>query len=276
MQPRTGLVCCMISLSLVVRGAEAQDVGYTYDRIRDVGSIRTDTMAVGKNVAISIGAFFKGPTPTAVPDSLVLDFVTTWATWRFLDDRQVILLLDDTARVSLCNPSHSGTVARGYVVEDLSCEIPTEIARRIAAATKVEGGVGTIDFALQPYERETIKQLLARLAGAPRSDTANQAYLAFEVDAPADIDVMHEVTPRYPSALRKAKAQGTVVAQFIVQADGTVDATSIRILSAENEAFVAPTLEVLPRARFAPATKAGAPVRQWMRQVFVFYPDMGG
>jgi TonB family protein len=46
-----------------------------------------------------------------------------------------------------------------------------------------------------------------------------------------------------------------------VNPDGSVDSSSIRIVSSPHAAFNAPTQSVLRRARFRPATVKGQPVK---------------
>jgi TonB family protein len=234
-------------------------------------------MTIGHNLTISASTSFSGHAPTIVPDQLTLTFRGTFATWRFLDHREVLLLLDDTSRVTLCDPSHNGFVLSGYVVESMVCTVSTDVIRRVASAAKVEGRVGGENIALRPYETAALANFLDALEENSVPDgSAAAGYLAFEVDTAAAIDYMHDPKPRYPSSLRKAKVTGSVIAEFLVGTDGKPVPESIGVLANDNAAFTAPAVDVIPKLRFTPAVKDGKRVAQWVRREFVFFPQMGG
>jgi TonB family protein len=58
--------------------------------------------------------------------------------------------------------------------------------------------------------------------------------------------------PRYPDALRVAGVEGTVAVQFTADATGAVDSTTLKVLSATNDAFTAAVLAVVPHWRVVP------------------------
>jgi TonB family protein len=74
-------------------------------------------------------------------------------------------------------------------------------------------------------------------------------------------EIQRALQSRYPDQLVSARVSGSVTATFVVNADGRVDGSSIRIVGSPNPAFNVPTQNVLRRARFRPATVAGQPVR---------------
>lgn len=76
--------------------------------------------------------------------------------------------------------------------------------------------------------------------------------------------------PDYPEALRESGIQGVVVAQFVVDSAGRVEAASFRIVSSGNALFSAAVTSALQRARFSPARLGGLPVRQIVQQSFSF------
>jgi len=76
--------------------------------------------------------------------------------------------------------------------------------------------------------------------------------------------------PTYPEALRNAGIEGRVVAQFVVGAQGTVQADSVRFIQSDNVLFEQSVLSVLKRMRFAPAEIGGRKVRQLVQMPFVF------
>ncbi|HKR09449.1 MAG TPA: TonB family protein [Gemmatimonadaceae bacterium] len=76
--------------------------------------------------------------------------------------------------------------------------------------------------------------------------------------------------PRYPEALRNAGVEGQVIAEFVVNELGRVEADSVRFIRSDNVLFEAPVRNVLQRMRFAPAQIGGRNVRQLVRMPFVF------
>ena len=76
--------------------------------------------------------------------------------------------------------------------------------------------------------------------------------------------------PRYPEALRSAGVQGQVIAEFVVNELGRVEADSVRFVRSDNVLFEESVRNVLQRMRFAPAQIGGRNVRQLVRMPFVF------
>ena len=74
-------------------------------------------------------------------------------------------------------------------------------------------------------------------------------------------EIQRALQMRYPDQLASARVSGAVTATFVVNADGRVEGSSIRIVGSPNPAFNVPTQAVLRRARFRPATVGGRPVR---------------
>lgn len=74
-------------------------------------------------------------------------------------------------------------------------------------------------------------------------------------------EIQRALQSRYPEQLSAAHVSGSVTATFVVNADGRVDGSTIRIVSSPNPGFNVPTQNVLRRARFRPATVRGQPVR---------------
>jgi TonB family protein len=76
--------------------------------------------------------------------------------------------------------------------------------------------------------------------------------------------------PRYPDAMRVAGIEGEVIAQFVVNADGTPDMGSFKVIKATDAAFVDAVKSALPEARFYPAEVDGRPVRALTQMPFAF------
>lgn len=76
--------------------------------------------------------------------------------------------------------------------------------------------------------------------------------------------------PRYPEALRMAGVEGQVVAVFIVDEQGSVEAGSISFLRSDNGQFEREVRATLLEMRFTPAEVGGRKVRQLVQMPFVF------
>ncbi len=72
--------------------------------------------------------------------------------------------------------------------------------------------------------------------------------------------------PRFPDGLRAQRMEGAVVVQFLVGADGRVDASSMKVVRSPHEQFTSAVRAVLPRFRFEPARGADAkPRAEWVQ-----------
>ncbi|MDQ3697650.1 MAG: energy transducer TonB [Gemmatimonadota bacterium] len=76
--------------------------------------------------------------------------------------------------------------------------------------------------------------------------------------------------PRYPEALRLARAQGSVRARFVIDANGKVRLRSVAVLSATHPLFEDAVRDVLPRLRFLPAEAGDRAVAVLVEQTFNF------
>lgn len=90
-------------------------------------------------------------------------------------------------------------------------------------------------------------------------------YVAAVVDRQAELtnrrDLARILQRLYPAALRDARQGGRVVVQFVVQANGRVDMSSVKIMSSSHEGFEGPTREALQEFRFRPAQMGDRKVR---------------
>jgi TonB family protein len=106
----------------------------------------------------------------------------------------------------------------------------------------------------------------AREEAAPARPAAqNEVFSTAEVEERPRLsnggEIQRALQMRYPDQLAAARVSGAVTATFVVNADGRVDGSTIRIVGSPNPAFNIPTQAVLRRARFRPATVGGRPVR---------------
>jgi TonB family protein len=77
-------------------------------------------------------------------------------------------------------------------------------------------------------------------------------------------------TPRYPEGLRAADVEGEVTLEFVVDTTGRVEGGSLRVISSTAQPFVVSVCDALKATRYHPALVGGRPVRQLVRQQFVF------
>src|SRR5690349_2273911 len=69
----------------------------------------------------------------------------------------------------------------------------------------------------------------------------------------------------YPAVQREAGLEGRVEVEFVVKVDGTVDSTSLKIISSSNAAFEAPVRSALVATHYTPAQNGGKTVAVRLR-----------
>jgi TonB family protein len=74
--------------------------------------------------------------------------------------------------------------------------------------------------------------------------------------------------PHHPRSLRGQS--GSVTVQFIVDASGQIDASSVKVTAATNVGFVDAVKDVLPKFKFTPAELNGEKVAQCVEMPFRF------
>jgi TonB family protein len=88
--------------------------------------------------------------------------------------------------------------------------------------------------------------------------------------------VVEEPAPRYPAPLAGTGREGEVYVAFDVDEAGTVPEGSVRVLSADDSAFVPPALAAIRAGHYAAGTQGGCPVRMTLRQRVRFRAAAGG
>lgn len=76
--------------------------------------------------------------------------------------------------------------------------------------------------------------------------------------------------PLYPADLRKAGVEGKTVFEFVVDADGRPDLTTVQVMSATAPQFLKAVLDALPDMRFEPLQVEGCPVPALVQMPFEF------
>lgn len=106
-------------------------------------------------------------------------------------------------------------------------------------------------------------------AEAPPVVDAAATFLPFQVERQV-AQLPGRGSPTYPSLLQSQGVSGRVVAPFVVDTAGRIEAASFEVLESSHELFSAAVRRALPDMRFTPAEVGGRKVRQLVQQPFVF------
>jgi TonB family protein len=112
-------------------------------------------------------------------------------------------------------------------------------------------------------------RVTSRAPAAPVVVAKDAPMHEFQVEAQAT-QLPGTGTLRYPKAMRDAKREGEVLAQFVVDPNGHVDVSTFKVLKSTDRAFTEAVHDALPTMRFAPAKVGGRAVRQVVEQPFTF------
>jgi len=118
--------------------------------------------------------------------------------------------------------------------------------------------------------------LIAVALAAPRFAGAEDVYGPQDLSAPPKL-VSPAATARliarsYPENLRSTNTGGTVELQFVINADGKVDPSSIQIVDAPVAALGSAAKAVVEKMEFVPGKKDGQPVRARVQLPIVYKP----
>ncbi len=117
--------------------------------------------------------------------------------------------------------------------------------------------------------REAQARLRAQMDSIARTNLRDTVFKEFQVDRPVS-PLPGSPGPLYPPAAKARGEEGTVLVQFVVRADSTMDPASIRVIGATNDEFTDAVRAALPRMRFRAAELNGKPVAQLVQQPFGF------
>ncbi|HXW96200.1 MAG TPA: energy transducer TonB [Gemmatimonadales bacterium] len=97
-----------------------------------------------------------------------------------------------------------------------------------------------------------------------------QVFLSAEVDeVPSAVDPA-TCQPKFPPVMQSAGIPGKVVMQFVVNTDGKIDPSTLKIVNSTHKAFEEPAKEALNRCAFKPGKSRGQPVRVLVQQAMSF------
>ncbi len=153
-----------------------------------------------------------------------------------------------------------------------------ETADQLAGGRSAEAAVALARaYAGAGAHARALDEARAALARDPAANVANEAHIVIcqnrpeaTENAPADAprkvgdgvtrpQIIYRVSPQYPPDLRKARAQGTVVLDAVIDEDGCVSAA--RVLRGAAPGFDAAALAAVMQWVFRPAIADGQPVK---------------
>jgi TonB family protein len=146
---------------------------------------------------------------------------------------------------------------------------PRPVHLAVAAATLVLGLAGACSSASP--DAPPARPMVARLSqpSGPVAVDANAPMYEFQVEQQAR-PVTGTGSPHYPDAMRRAKREGEVLAQFVVDEHGAVDMATFKANTSSDSAFTNAVRAALATMRFHPAVVGGKPVKQVVQQPFTF------
>lgn len=99
----------------------------------------------------------------------------------------------------------------------------------------------------------------------------DKPYMEFQVEK--TVEAISGTHVAYPETLRSSGIEGTVQAQFVVNAEGRVEPGTFKVLNSPNVGFVQAVKAALSGMRFSPARIGDQKVAQVVQQSFVFKID---
>lgn len=118
----------------------------------------------------------------------------------------------------------------------------------------------------QSITPEELEQLIA----------SSTIYTAEQVDSVARLNQAHPPAIEYPPSLRAEHIEGMVLAEFVVDTLGRVEANRFGIVGSTDPLFSDAVRNAIRGASYTPAMRGGRRVRQLVRQPFEFkLPDKG-
>jgi periplasmic protein TonB len=105
----------------------------------------------------------------------------------------------------------------------------------------------------------------------PPVSANNDDVVYFEFQVQKHVTVLPGApTPAYPIELRSANVEGSVLVQFVVDASGMADTTTIKVLKSTHDLFTSSVRATIPFIHFTPAEVGGRKVKQLVQMPFQF------
>ena len=131
--------------------------------------------------------------------------------------------------------------------------------------------VPSIELPASDVFSRVLTELGSSTIGSTIGTSIGTAAPAGGIYTPATVDrivapLPGNASPPYPTRLSNAGVEGEVLARFVVDSTGSVEASSIEIMQASHALFGDAVKQWLPRNRYSPALVGGRPVRQLVQQ----------
>lgn len=133
-------------------------------------------------------------------------------------------------------------------------------------ASQGRSSCGTILLWSRGPDTDPPRRLASRGVDLEALVSSLSIYTADQVDNPAILDTRQLLEVMYPPALFASGTNGSVVAEFVVDAQGRIEAGTLSIVSSTHPLFGAAVARGLPSASYIPAIKNGKVVRQVVQQ----------
>ena len=133
-------------------------------------------------------------------------------------------------------------------------------------------GCGTILLWSRGPENEPDRPRSEKGFDLARLVEALVVFSADQVDKQAELTSSVALDVAYPPYLFAEGVGGAVVAEFVVDTTGRVEAGTFSIVTSSNARFSSAVQLAVQNAVYVPAVKGGRPVRQAVQQPFSFVP----
>jgi protein TonB len=108
-------------------------------------------------------------------------------------------------------------------------------------------------------------------------DSSNFAYEVAVLERKPELKNKSQVASMlsrfYPRMLQDAGIGGQTVMQFVIEKDGTVDPSTVKVVSSSHEQFADASSKVVEKFRFSPGRYKGQPVRVLIQMPITWQPQ---
>jgi len=203
--------------------------------------------------------------PASNPGVLVAPAVVTTAAPSQERDTARAVLREIPARIALRQRDSTRAVVRDT---DPIIVIDGVVQPREVRVRAPRGSANVVpDTVVTIYSRRPV--LTEVPVNRPTPVNSDQTFFEFQVEKPV-APRPGNAAPRYPDALREAKIEGVVLAQFVVDTLGQPDMDTFKVLKSTHELFTNTVKASLPDMAFYPALVGGRKVKQLIQMPFQF------
>ena len=146
---------------------------------------------------------------------------------------------------------------------------PTRLPEAILAARRARQARGGMEASPARQSAPSKSSRSSKSSNASTPAISRGPFFEFQVETPVR-QIPGSGLLRYPDDMLKARREGEVLAQFVVNAGGVADTASFQALKSSDHAFTDAVRKALPAMRFRPALIGGQPVPQLVQQPFTF------